>query len=151
MALVMNALPHQVTVQVGGNYFEFKPEQIKLIHNDNIAHLMCTDKAYLGLVGVPDVVVEAPTSEESKQIKAEAKKKGVAARISHLEKIKHNLLVSLQRDLEMSNIKASPLSYASEGEKAAIAELASYAEASNAEKEKEVAELEKLISKTNKK
>jgi hypothetical protein len=147
MALVYNPLPQTVSVQVCGNYFEFKPEQVKLIHNENIAHIMVTDKAYEGLVSVPDVCVEAPHSEESKQIKLEAKKQGIAARISHLEKIKYNLLVSLRHDIDVKNLKIDPLTLASSGEKKALKELSLYHDINASTKEQEVEELRKLTEK----
>ena len=144
MALVMNARPEAISVLVGGNWFEFKPEQIKLIHNDKIAHFMCTDKSYEGLVSVPDFVGEDRSSPESKAALSEAKKTGVANRIQYLEKVKHNLLVSLGRDLEMKNIKVDPLRMASAGEKKALKELAGYEAANQVEQEKEYQELKSL-------
>lgn len=126
MALIYNPLDKRVSVQVVGSWFDFGPGQVKLIHNDNVAHLMVTNKAGEGLVAVPDVVLEQPGSEEAKAAKAEARKIGVKNRISHLKGIIYNLEVSLQKDLDMKNLKTDPTVFASDGELSAYRELATY-------------------------
>lgn len=145
MALVYNPLPTPVKVQVGGKWFEFKPDQVKLIHNDNIAQFMVTDKSELGLVSVPDVVVENQTSEESIKIKSEARELGITNRIRALERIKHNLVVSLKNDIDVKGLKLDPLLLASSGEKEAIKELKQLEETKQASKEKEAEEIRQLL------
>lgn len=147
MALIYNPRPDSVSVQVAGNWFEFKPGQVKLIHNDNFAHVIVTDKAYEGLVDVPDIMVEQPNSEEALKIKKAAQERGIRARVEYLEKVKYNLLVSLQKDLDIKGLKISPLTLASAGEKAALRELVKYQDMAADEQAKELAELTKITEK----
>lgn len=121
--LIYNTLPQKQVVTVFGKYFEFSPNQIKLIHNEGVGAHLIMQKAYMGFVEVPDMCVETPDTEEAKAAKSEARSRGIQNRITWLRGIIHNLEVSLKRDLEQANIKGDPLSYASNGELAAYKEL----------------------------
>lgn len=143
MALVLNSTTETVKVQALGNWFEFKPGQMKSL-NDALAHFLVTDKSYMGFVSVPESVMEDPGSEDSERIKEEARKLGLSRRIDHLKKVIHNLEVSLTRDLEMKNIKAKATIYASDGELKAYKELAAIQKVSVDEGQRRAEEIEKL-------
>jgi hypothetical protein len=147
MALVMNSQNEAVKVQAFGNWFEFKPEQVKNMQ-DNIALFLCTNKAYLGFVGLPEDFDER-AEEEKKQIKTEAKRNGINRVKEHLQSIIKNLEVSLQRDLEQANIKSKSTAYASDGEMEAYRKLAKLkSQDVDAAKEREV-EIERLRAEAN--
>lgn len=144
MPLIYNPRNESVTVLAGGNYFEFKPEQIKLIHNPNIARFIALNKSEEGLVEVPDICGEDKNSPEAKAAISAAKQEGITKRISFLEKIKHNLLVSLARDMERANMKGDPLREASSGEKKALKELATYEQQKQSQADLEYQEIKKI-------
>lgn len=125
MPYLMNCLSHPITVQARGSWFSFTPEQIKMIHDPVLAHILVTKKASEGIVEVPEALMESRLEkpEEFKAEIEELRKKGVAVRIQKLEGVISNLEISLRRDLEMKNIKADPLNFASKGEESAYAEL----------------------------
>lgn len=60
MALVINATEENVTIQVAGNYFNWKPGQEKTIRNEQIANFITTERRGSGLAVLPDVL----TAEE---------------------------------------------------------------------------------------
>lgn len=129
--LVMNALPWKNHVMVGGKHFEFGPSQMKHIHNDGLANLIVTNKADDGFVAVP---CEEDAQPKQEDIEA-ARERGIQNKISALQRVIDNLEIGLRRDLEMKNIKADHLTYASEGELRAykqLAELKATAKTSNA-------------------
>lgn len=122
--LIYNPLPTKVTVQAHGSWFEFNPGQIKVIHNESIGIHLTTQKAYMGLVEVPDMVLENADSPEAKEAKAAAKERGISNRISELRKVIENLEVGLRKDLSHKYGRdIDPNLYASEGEVRAYKEL----------------------------
>ena len=128
MPYVMNALDTKVSVKAFGNYYEFAPGVPKLIHNDNIAHFLVTERSKDGIVGIPEEVMEMDRkSPEFLAEIAKARKVGKTNRINEVKKVIANLEVSLRRDLEQANIKADPNTWASEGEVKAYEELATLA------------------------
>lgn len=143
MPIVYNPLPHKVRAQALGNWFEFPAGSTKSM-NENIANFLCRDKAYLGFVSLSDIQVDAPTSEEAKAEKEAAKKLGISNAINHNKKIVHNLEVSLQRDLDMANIKTSAKVFASDGELEAYKRLIEYSAVMEDEGQKRAEEIEKL-------
>lgn len=146
----MNATPEVIKVQAFGNWFEFKPEAIKVISNDALAHFLVTDKKYMGLVSFPeDVFEKGMDSKEFKETKEQKKKEGIDARVKHLQRVIQNLEVSLKRDLEQANIKADPMKMASPGEVAAYKELAKYAQMEQDAEESKAKEISKLKEKIN--
>jgi len=149
MALVLNCLKQEVSVQALGDWFTFKGEQMKEL-NDNKATFIGDRKAYLGFVRVPEAFadVEYRNSEEGKAALEALKKQGITARCDFLRQTVNNELVSLKGDLDRANIQADVRAYMSPGATAAMEELASYkrsdAEAAAA-KIKHIEELEKLL------
>lgn len=157
-SLVYNPTADEIKVQAYGNWFNFKSGQYKEVDAD-IAHFLTIDKAYLGLVGLPDFIIEEdpnrmdemPSDDivqdyrERKQAAIlEAKKLGIERRVTYLKSIVTNLEVSLKRDLEQKNLKVDPHTMASKGELSAYRELAKYSQASQDDAAKQVEELKKL-------
>jgi hypothetical protein len=122
---VLNALDKEVHVKAFGNHFSFKPGQIKRFSKD-IGDFLTKEKGYLGLVGLPSDFdsLDFQNSDEGKAILETKKQEGVRARIRVLEQQVYNLQVSLRQDLEIKNIKADPYIFASDGDVAAMEELA---------------------------
>lgn len=153
MPFVMNASAKKHEVKVHGKYFTFTPKQIKNMEPNKVFHLI-SKCSHLGFVALSDKFEdpEYQLSEEGKQEKEEAIKKGVAARIAHIEWLKDNELRSLRQDMDQQNIKADVSSQMSSATmkvlKDAADELKSYkAITANAEKEKadQLKEIQNLL------
>jgi hypothetical protein len=150
MALIFNALNREQQVRVHGAWFTFKPEQIKEM-DENKVFFLISKRSHEGFVSLPDELAdpEFKRTEEGKRILQEAKAQGVANRVTYLESLKQNELVSLQRDYDTSNIKSDPRSAMSAGMLRNLEELAGYKKAGkaiDAEKIKQIKALESLIS-----
>lgn len=149
MALILNCLKQDVSVQALGDWFSFKGEQMKEL-NDNKAIFIGDKKAYMGLVRVPDAFadLEYRQSEEGKAALESLKAQGVTARCDWLRQTINNELVSLKGDLDRANIQGDVRAYMSPGATKAMEELAAYkrsdAEAAAA-KVKHIEELQKLL------
>ena len=104
--LVMSTDIDPVNVQAFGNWFSFKPLQIKSM-DPKLVDFLALDKRALGFVSLPDVVGDDKDSPEAK----EAIEKGIAEGrkniIEDLERLRYNLEVSLQKDYDMAGIKTS--------------------------------------------
>lgn len=88
-----------VSVQAFGNWFSFKPGQVKAM-DPKLVDFLAMDKRYLGFMSLPDVVGEEPTSEESIAAKAAATEQGRANIVAHLNGLIQNLEVSLASEYE---------------------------------------------------
>lgn len=150
MALIHNASAEKQHVVVYGQHFDFAPGQTKNLQ-EHFAHMMATDKAYMGLVSLP-AEFEDPmyaSTEEGKKVLEERRATGINNRISHLRQVIYNNEVSLRRDLEMKNMKVDPKLMASDGEIAAYEELVKYQkkqEDEAAAKAARIAELQKKVA-----
>lgn len=117
MPYIMNSLSTPVSVQVWGEWFSFKPEQIKYIHNPALAEKMHISYGESGLVGFPEDVFELgqenKTDPKYLAVIQEKKMEGRTKRIAKLEWLKFNEEISLRRDLEQKNIQSSPFTFAS--------------------------------------
>jgi hypothetical protein len=154
MALVMNVSEKDQHVTVFGNHFVLKKGSMKMFQ-DNIAHFLITDRKDMGFVGLPDEFLDPAYKEtaEGKALVEMRRKEGVANRINKLNEIAYNLLVSLKQDLDRANIKADPRTFASEGEIAALEELAMYKQMQDDEASKRtdrIKQLEATIGKVGK-
>jgi Skp family chaperone for outer membrane proteins len=143
MALVMNAHVREVKVQVFGNWFTFKPGQVKPM-NEDVAKFLTMDRAYMGFVGLPEICVDSPDSPEAKEAKIEALKAGRAAVIANLERQRTNLEVSLQRDLDMTGHKTDATKLATPGDMEMYRQLAEYKQMEADEHAKQHAEIAKI-------
>lgn len=151
MPLVMNALDKEIAVCAQGNWFTFKPKQIKNIASDDLALFFTSNLAYEGLVRVGDAFEEPDYkgTEAGKAELAEAASRGLSARIAFLQGVVGNELHSLKRDLAKNNDQSDPRSYMHPNMVKNMEELAGYKRKQSAAKEEKIskiAELEKLIS-----
>ncbi len=121
---VYNALNKAVTVQAFGNYFTFKPQQIKLMRGE-IGEFIIKEKAYLGLVGLSQEFEdpEYKQSEAGQAALEEKRQEGVNRRIQALQAQVHNLTHSLAQDLNQAEMKIDVLTQATKGDLAAMEEL----------------------------
>lgn len=146
MALVMNALPHEVTVQVHGFYFTFKPKQIKQMDDTKVEHLSqrC---AHLGFVAVPSEFEDPDyrSTDAGKAKLKEMEETGLKHRIHYLEVLQHNELVSLKADMQKSNDQSDPRLQMSPQMIKQLQELAGYKQAAKKAGAEQVAQIEKLL------
>lgn len=143
--LVFNTLDKSVSVQAFGNWFTFKPRQIKLMRGE-LGDFLVKEKGYFGLVGLPLEMSEPEykASPEGQAILEDKRIEGINKRIQHLQRTVDNLLVSLPKDLSMKDIKVDPLKLASKGEVEAMEELRSYQVAREDEEKLKVEKLRVL-------
>lgn len=143
MALVMSTDIENVKVQAFGNWFDFKPGQIKNMQPE-IARFLTVDKKEYGFVSLPDTLEdEDRNSEVFKQAVAEATTLGRNNIIAKLSRLRHNIEVSMKRDMEMANIKADPFTYVDD-KKSAIAMYKKLAKFKDLESESTESELDEL-------
>jgi hypothetical protein len=143
MAVVLSTDLDEVKIQARGNWFTFQPGKAKVM-DDGLAHFLCTDKSYLGFIGLPEICVDDPSSAEAKALKEDATKRGRANIVNHLNKVINNLEISLQRDLDIAGIKADATRFASDGEMKAYKKLATLKAEQDRDDEKRSDEIKKL-------
>lgn len=120
----MNCLETSVSTQAQGKWFTFKPREIKLFHQPEIARFMGQMRGNEGLVEIPDTIMELEKDDKSRVEYIENKRKeGVVARVKQLEWQKNNLVSSLRFDIEAKGMKMDPLILASKGDLLALKEL----------------------------
>lgn len=124
MPWVMNCLDNHVSTQAQGKWFTFKPRELKMFYQPEIARFLGQMRGEEGLVEVPDVVAEKdPKDPERIQFLEDKRREGVNARLRKLEWQRHNLLTSLKFDIESKGMKMDPLILATKGDLAALKEL----------------------------
>ena len=142
---VLNSLNKEVSTQAFGNWFTFKPGQMKRMRRE-IGDFLIRERRGLGLVFVSERLYEDKeyaSSEEGKAELEQCTQAGINNRIAQLNSQVNNLK-SLQRDLEQKNIKADPLSYATEGDLSAMEELHAFQVRSNDADKKRLERVKKL-------
>jgi hypothetical protein len=87
-----------VSVQAFGNWFSFKPGQIKPM-DDRIANFLAFEKRAMGFVLLPEECEDRSTPE-AKAIIEEKTREGRANIVAHLNSLIHNLEVSLAAEYE---------------------------------------------------
>ncbi len=141
MALIINATEENITIQVAGNYFNWKPGQEKTIRSPEIAQFIQTERRGFGLAILPDVLtaeedagdVEVTAEELAERRKARDSKKKEACELALQDYIKRlrgviaNNQVYLRQDAAR---KGLPEGYEdheiSDGELAAMRTVAKY-------------------------
>lgn len=158
MPLVINATEEHVTIQVGGNYFTWKPGQEKKILNEHIANFISTSKRGCGLAVLPDL-----TSLDEDNGDIEVTEVQMTARKAHIEGLKKAALaealkafvdekrtiiknnqISLARDLARADYKYGPEHEMSEGELDAMRLVAKYERKGKDASEDRLKEIDKL-------
>lgn len=152
--LLYNCTNEPQTVKALGNWFSFKPHQVKSVQ-DNIGRFIATERQINGIMSLPEEFEdpEYKTTEEGKAKLAAIEEAGLKAYLGHLRSVIYNNQVSLRQDLEKANIKADPAVFASEGELEAMRLLAKYQsreEDAAQKKADEVKELMKQVGPINK-
>lgn len=126
MPYIMNALSTPVNTQAQGTWLQWKPLEIKTIHNEHKAAFFEEKRSNEGLIRIPEEIMELEKNDPVRiNFIEEKRKEGVSNRIKKLQEVQYNLEVSLRRDLEVKNIKADALTFASKGELVAYQELMS--------------------------
>ena len=158
----MNVTEETVSVKLCGNYFMFKPQQIKKM-NPDLAKFIQIDRRDSGLAVLPDLfsddIDESEISDEALaarkaevEAEVEAIKEGVLqAYLQKYKQIVANNQIHLRRDLEQANIKADPASFASDGELDAMRILAKYQRKSEDASKAKADEVKKLMAEIEKK
>lgn len=124
MPYVMNCLDTQVSTQAQGKWFTFKPREIKMFYQPEIARFMGQMRGEDGLVEIPDSIMELEKDAPQRLSAIEQKRiEGVNARVRKLEWQKQNLLGSLRLDVEMKGMKTDSLVFASKGDLNSLKEL----------------------------
>lgn len=151
MPFVYNACPREKSVCAQGNWFTFKPKQVKFIGSDTLAVFLTSNCGYEGLVRVGEGFEdpEYRKSEAGKKEITDADAGGLKARAAYLQSIINNTLNGLRRDLERHNDKSDPRSHMSDGMIANMEELAEikqHLSKAKLEQLAKIAELEAAIS-----
>lgn len=144
--LVMNATNEKVTVKAMGNWFEFKPKQIKNFTH-NLGLFLITERSQNGLVHVPDAFEdpEYKATEEGRAQLSDLEKRGIEAFCKGLRQRIYNNQVSLRQDLERSNLKVDPAVLATDGELEAMRLLAKYQDQKDDIEQKKIDEVKDLM------
>lgn len=130
--VIMSTDIDPVNVQVFGNWFSFKPGQVKVM-DSRIVDFLNMEKRYMGFVALPDVCMEDPEHPDSVAAKAEAIRSGRNNIIADLTKLVTNLEVSLQKDYDMAGIKTTSMSQEGKAHLPYYKKLAKFKELGNAE------------------
>jgi len=151
MPYIYNPLPREKSVCAQGNWFTFKPKQIKHLGSDSLAQFFTSNLSYEGFVRLSDNF-EDPSYRLTPDGKGEidaADAQGLAQRINFLQYIVNNDLNSLRADMEKANDKSDPRLQMSPQMVEQMKELAEYKKKLNDSKKEQVSqiqELEKLIN-----
>lgn len=146
MALIYNTTNELQSVKVFGNWFSLKPGQMKNF-DEKIAHFIATERRDSGLVALPEAFEDPQfiTTDEGKAILAEKREEGIKAYIDHFRKIIANNQIALRQDLERSNIKADPATFASDGELHAMEMVAKYQRDEDDKEQKRIDRVKELM------
>lgn len=151
---VANATKEIITVKVAGNYFTFKPEQERVIHNDGIARFIEMELKDSGLCVLPSLMTEdeevSPEELEQRRLDGKEQKEIILAQALERYVTRHrgiiaNNQISLRRDLEMANIKADPAAFASKGELDSMRLVAKYQKSADDAEQAKIDEVKKLM------
>lgn len=146
MALVYNATEELQSFKAAGNWFTFKPKQMKQM-DDAIAHFIATERQEFGMVLLPEELSdpEYKASPEGKELLEQKTEQGINSFVSALRQVIYNNQVSLRQDLQQANIQADPASFASDGELKAMELVAKYQRAKNDDEQKKIDKVKELM------
>lgn len=149
MAIVYNSTNEQQDIKIYGNWFSFKPGQIKSI-DDKLAHGICTDKKEHGIVALPVEFedLEYRNTPEGQAALAAKREEGLSHYLGKLRSLVANNTVSLRQDLARANMQLDPSILVSSGELAAAKILAKYQQAHTDVAQKQADEFKKLVVET---
>lgn len=158
MPIVINATEENVTIQVAGNYFNFKPGQRKTIRSNDIANFIQTERRGCGLAVLPDLTTQAEDDgdqevssgelasrrEASKASEVEACARALRDYITHKREVIKNNQISLARDLARADYKYGPEHEMSDGEFEAMKLVAKYEKQGKDSDQSRLDDIEKL-------
>jgi len=149
MPVILNAADREKNVCAQGNWFYFRPRQIKIIASEPLAHFFTSNLAYEGFVQLTDKFEdpEYKKTAEGKEEYEKAVEKGMNSRIAFLQYIINNELISLKQDLAHKNDASDPRSYVSKQMVEQMKELAQYKEKLSQAHKEHVAQIEELEKK----
>lgn len=128
--ILYNTTDKEQSVKAFGNWFSFKPGQLKNIREE-FGTFIVLDKKEYGIVALPDDF-EDPSfqnTEEGQRIMAEKRIEGRSNRVRHIQRVMHNEQVSLRQDLEKNGQRINPDLFATDEVVAMYEELAAYKKA----------------------
>lgn len=144
MAAVISTDLEPVRTQAYGNWFEFKPGQVKVMQ-DHIAEFLCFNRKTQGFVSLPEAYLEDIHSAENKKLKDEAVMRGRTAIVDELKRMRHNFEVSTQADIDKSGEKRSFMTEANSSHKEMYRRLALFKNAERDFVDAQGDEIRKLI------
>lgn len=147
---IFNATNETVTVKAAGNFFTFKPKEIKFFYNTDIAGFIAGERKHLGLIALPEEFVEDPGYEKTAEGQMKLKdleEIGLDAFLAHHRSIIANNQVSLRQDLEKANLKIDPALLASKGELDSMRTVAKYQRQEEDRAQQRVDEVKELMKK----
>lgn len=149
MPMIFNATEREKNVCVQGNWFYFRPRQMKNISSESLSQFFVSNLAYEGFIRLSDKFEDPDYKKTAagKEEYDEAVEKGMAARVTFLQYIINNDLVSLKQDLERKNDKSDPRSYMSKQMIAQMEELAQYKEKLSQANKEQIAQIQELEKK----
>jgi len=107
--LMYNTTDVEQSIKAFGNWFNWKPGQIRNIQ-DNFGQFIHTDKKEYGVVSLPEEFEDSTfkDTEQGQAILMEKRIEGRSNRVRHIQRIIHNETVSLRVDLEKAGQKINP-------------------------------------------
>jgi hypothetical protein len=146
MGIIYNATKEEQTIRALGNWFTFKPKQMKVLA-DNLSSWISVQKKEHGLIELSSAFEdpEYKNSEAGKAALAAAEAEGVESYLKHHRMIIANNQISLRRDLDQANIKADPAAFASDGEIESMKIVAKYASREEDIAQKRAEEVQRLM------
>ncbi len=158
MPIVVNVTEENITTQVAGNYFNFKPGQRKNIRSPEIAQFIATERRSSGLAVLPDLMSDAENDGDVEVSEADMASRVSAAKaqedeicrlalrnyIDEKRAIIKNNQVYLARDLARANYKHSPEAEMTDGEFEAMKLVAKYDRKGKDTAQERIDEIEKL-------
>ena len=154
---VYNPTEEEVTTQINGSYFSWKPGQVKQMRKAQ-AEFVDTNRQDLGLVVVSDprfipseeaYILGFDKTEEGKKVLEPLRQRGLNNLIQHLSLIIRNNQVSLRQDLAnkypTGDSAKMAAAMASKGELEAMRLVAKYKQKTHDNAAKQVEEVEKLM------
>lgn len=147
MALIFNATNEVQSVKAVGNWYTFKPKEIKAFYNANIADFIAQERREYGLVLVDGRLsdLDFRNSEEGKALLTEYEDRGIDQFIDALRARIANNQISLRQDLEKANLKMDPAILASTGEIDAMRTVAKYQKNKEDREQQKIDEVKELM------
>lgn len=164
MATILNCLDRDNMARIGGNHFEFKPNQMKYFHDKNIAQCIDRLKREDGFILLPEEFDELSlikddakramiTTDEHKATLKHYRDQGLKDYVTNLRRLIYNATVSMQKDLDRAGYKYDARVEANSADLNRLRELSKYQAQdldTSQQRIDEFKELEKKVADTSK-